>query len=660
MAINKSELMEFASITDKPAGEKVHFEARVHAVRKISSKFAFLILRQRTKTIQAILTKDVNWKDKIQIESLIEIKGTLTKPPEPIKSTTFSEIEILISDINVISKRLKPLKFNVYQSENSNTKNRIQISNHTKFLNPTIEKRTPTSQAIFKIKAGICNIYRNYLDCEGFIEVQTPKLTGIPSESGASVFKVDYFGRNAFLAQSPQLSKQMCILSDFEKIYEIGPVFRAENSNTNRHLTEFIGLDMEMVLKNNNYDEIIELIDGFFKKLFSKIYKRYRNEIDVIKKQFPHDDLQWLDKTPRISFSDAIDLLNERKSKLDDDENERLSYFDDLKTKDEILLGEIVKEKYKTDYFILDKFPSSVRPFYTMDDNNDSNFTNSFDFILRGQEILSGAQRIHDFHKLTKKMKKRGMSLFKMNEYLEGFQYAPPPHAGTGIGLERLVMQILQLNNIRFASIFHRDPSSFQNREKEMKRELRHPKADTLQMENNNTAGLPKSKKGKQNKIQTNKKSRKRDSLKKISTTLLHHNKQQKANNDHQINVNSNNNNNNNVINQNKQISLEKLIANYGDASNTSWLDDRYKVWRHDITQAAIGYVPSGKHTIVVGNPLCDKSQYSYIIDEFLNWGKKSIHDFHPIWLLVSNEVEEILKSSKKWKSLGCTAEKTS
>lgn len=424
-----------------------------------------------------------------------------------------------------------------------------------------------------------------------------PRLQGAATESGANVFKLGYFGRDSFLAQSPQLAKQMAVASDFERVYEVGAVFRAENSNTHRHLTEYTGLDIEMAIEEH-YHEALEVVDATIKSIFSGLYKRYRREIDTIKHQFPHEDLVWLEKTPVIPFADAVQFLADS-GWLDEDGNPPNPEAD-LSTRDEIRLGELIKEKYHTDYYALDKFPISARPFYTMPSPTDSRYTNSFDLFVRGQEIVSGGQRIHEAQMLEDKMRKVGIDPSSTEEYMEGFRWGAPPHAGAGIGLERLVMLILQLGNIRLASMFYRDPKSFPPKPPVEK--LPHPAADTTKPPWRQEEG----------------------------STLR--------------------------VEERKMPLLFDLIANYGDATSTSWGDERYKIWRDVCTGAAIAYVPSDSFAILPGNPLCHRSQYLRTISAFLRWLKKETK-LKPIWILCSIEVEEVLSERLGWKTLTCVAD---
>jgi aspartyl-tRNA synthetase len=193
--------------------------------------------------------------------------------------------------------------------------------------NRVLDLRTVTNQAIFRIEHGVCRLFREYLDNEGFLEIHSPKLQGAATESGASVFKVSYFKGEAFLAQSPQLAKQMAIAADFGKVYEIGPVFRAEDSNTPRHMTEFTGLDLEMAF-NEHYHEVLDLLTGLFTFIFQQLPIRYAKELALVKRQFPVPDFLVPDKMPRITFKEAIAFLREDGVKNAD--GSELSELEDL------------------------------------------------------------------------------------------------------------------------------------------------------------------------------------------------------------------------------------------------------------------------------------------------------------------------------------------
>lgn len=212
------------------------------------------------------------------------------------------------------------MTFPVLQPEGLPKYARVDIS--TRMESRVFDLRTAANQAIFRISSGVCNLFREYLNGQGFVEIHTPKLQGAATESGASVFKVDYFQRPAFLAQSPQLAKQMCIAADMPRVYEIGPVFRAENSNTHRHMTEFTGLDLEMSL-NNHYHEALYMLDGMLKAIFEGLQQKYGREIDTVRKQYESEPFKWLPETLVLRFPEAVKMLREDGQDVDDYEDFR-------------------------------------------------------------------------------------------------------------------------------------------------------------------------------------------------------------------------------------------------------------------------------------------------------------------------------------------------
>jgi aspartyl-tRNA synthetase len=599
-------------ISSSSVGQEIFFTARLHIIRRMSAKLVFLIFRQRLTTFQGVLHEKpgaksiamIQWAEHLRLGSIVRVRGIVQAPQVPVLGCTIHDVELDVEQIHLVVHREEPVPFSVYEAEIRTAEEdrvegrRSHLPDRTRLNNRILDLRTPTSQSIFRLQSALCNIFRSSLDEQGFIEIHTPKLQGSATESGASVFQVNYFGRDAFLAQSPQLAKQMAIAADFERVYEIGAVFRAENSNTHRHLTEYTGLDIEMAIEEH-YHEMLDVLDVVIKNMLKGVYGRYRREIEIVKHQFPSEDVVWLEETPIIRFSDGIKMLNE--SGWRDEDGNPLPEDDDLHTRDEIRLGELVKEKYGTDYYILDKFPVAARPFYTMPDPEDPRFTNSFDIFIRGQEIVSGGQRIHDPRMLEENMRRSGINPDMMEDYLEGFRWGAPPHAGAGVGLERLLMLLLKLGNIRLASLFHRDPKSFPPKPPALL--LRHPESSTIEP--------PWQREG-------------RGSLAKDESELQ---------------------------------PLEHLIANYGDATSTSWGDARFKIWRDMATGAAISYVPSSSnYAVIPGNPLCDPSQYNRVITQFLQWMRRETK-YKPIWLLCSPEVEIILGEKLGWRSLSCIAE---
>jgi len=324
----------------------------------------------------------------------------------------------------------------------------------TRLDNRIIDLRTSANHAIFTIQSAVCHFFRDFFFRQGFIEIHTPKICPGVSEGGADVFALKYFGKDACLAQSPQLYKQMAVESDLFRVFEIGPVFRAENSNTPRHMCEFTGMDFEMEIKEH-YHEVLAQLGDVFIHIFDGLNSRYRREIDHVRKQFPNTELRYRPKgqTLVIPFSEGMQMLEE-----DPEWTEPLDHFADLSTPMEKRLGKLVAAKYGTDFYILDKYPLAARPFYTMPDPNDIRYSNSYDVFLRGEEITSGAQRVHDPELLIERAKACDIPLEGLKSYIKSFEYGAFPHGGAGIGMERVVMLFLGVPNIRLTSMFPRTP----------------------------------------------------------------------------------------------------------------------------------------------------------------------------------------------------------
>jgi aspartyl-tRNA synthetase len=325
----------------------------------------------------------------------------------------------------------------------------IVVKMKTRLDNRVLDLRVPTTQALFRIQSGISTLFREFLLKKNFTEIHTPKLIAGASEGGANVFKLKYFDRDACLAQSPQLYKQMCIIGDMKGVFEVGAVFRAENSLTSRHLCEFTGLDFEMEIKEHFF-EVLDVVSDLFNYIFDNLNERFKDELNTINNQYPFEPIVYQKEALKLHFKDGVKLLEENGYKQ--------GLYDDLDTENEKTLGRLVKEKYNTDFYILYGYPKSARPFYTMPDPNDDNFTNSYDAFIRGEEVLSGAQRVHDYDLLMKKVVEKGINPDTLKDYINAFKLGAPPHGGVGIGLERVVKLFCGVKNIKKCVMFPRDP----------------------------------------------------------------------------------------------------------------------------------------------------------------------------------------------------------
>lgn len=339
------------------------------------------------------------------------------------------------------------------ETEDKNVKGKkkdIIVSQHTRLDHRIIDLRVPANKAMMKVQAAVSHLFREFCMGQGWTEIHTPKIIGGTSEGGAEVFRLKYFGKDACLAQSPQLYKQMCIAADFDGVYEVGPVFRAEDSNTPRHLCEFMGLDFEVPFKNH-YFEVIDIIGEMFPFIFKELANRYNTELEIVCQQYPFEPFLMNEgEAIKIEFQKGCEMLDAAGFTQDP--------HADLSTENEKELGRLVREQYQTDFYILYNYPREARPFYSMLNPHDSNYTNSYDVFMRGEEIMSGAQRVHDTEKIAERATEFGIPLDTISSYIDSFKYGCPPHAGGGVGLERVTKLFLGIHNIRKCSLFPRDP----------------------------------------------------------------------------------------------------------------------------------------------------------------------------------------------------------
>jgi len=443
----------------KLSEKTVTIRGRLHTSRA-KGKQCFFVIRQQSVTVQCLafvnetVSKQmVKFIAHISKESIVDVEAVVKKVDEKIESCSQQDVELYVKQVWVVSASDPQLPLQIEDAARKLTEEEegtfARVNQDTRLDNRVLDLRTPANQAIFRLEAGVCKLFRDTLSQWNFVEIHTPKMISAASEGGANVFKVSYFKGSAFLAQSPQLYKQMAIAADFDKVFTVGGVFRAEDSNTHRHLTEFVGLDLEMAFKFH-YHEVVDTIGNLFTSIFRGLRDNYQEEIKVVASQYPHEPFRFLDPPLRLEFPEAVEMLRDAGVEMGDE--------DDLSTPSEKLLGRLVKAKYDTDFFILDKFPLAVRPFYTMPDPNNMKYSNSYDMFMRGEEILSGAQRIHNADFLIERAKLHGVALDTIASYIDSFRYGCPPHAGGGIGMERVCMLYLGLDNIRKTSMFPRDP----------------------------------------------------------------------------------------------------------------------------------------------------------------------------------------------------------
>jgi len=423
-----------SEITPKDAGKTVFLEGWAADTRALG-KINFLVLRDISGEIQVTAIKGTasdkifNLIKEIQKESVVSVKGKVVESRQAPGGREIVPEEIIVLNP---SEAVLP----------------IDISNYSKTEMPKrldwrfLDTRRTSISPIFKIRSKIMRNIVDFFDSNKFININTPKITKLGLESGAELFQLMYFGKSAYLAQSPQLYKQMFVVGGFERVYEIGTVFRAEKSNTTRHLTEFTGIDFEMgFIKDEN--DVMDTVEKMLKYVIENVKKECENELKILKVE-----LKIPKKIPRIDIRDARKILAAKGKKLPEDE--------DLDADAEKIMGDYALEKYGEEFVFITNYPFKKRPFYHMKPDNDKKGTRSFDLLWKGVEVATGAQREHRFNILEKQAKEKGVKLDPI--YAEIFKFGCPPHGGVGFGLDRLTQRMLNLENIREALLLTRDP----------------------------------------------------------------------------------------------------------------------------------------------------------------------------------------------------------
>ncbi|KAK7200102.1 aspartyl-tRNA synthetase [Novymonas esmeraldas] len=513
-------------------GDEVTVRARVERTRG-RGRLAFLHLRQPPlESLQAVCEgKELAAVAKsISPESIVDVTGVVRRAAAPVVSTTCQHLELHVTAMEVVSHAAAPLPF-PYHDAHARLDTRL---NHR-----VIDLRTAGMVATARLVSAIGQDFRDELLARDFIEVHTPKLLGAASEGGSSVFEVDYFGRKAYLAQSPQLYKQMLVMGDAMRVFEVGPVFRAESSFTHRHLTEFVGLDGEMVIRES-HTEVLDVLEPVMCAILTRLADEQSHLIDVLSTQQQQQQQQQQPeskaetsadtcagepprhvggghalrgvscevspecmealgivvdgvaappRTPstaatpgrhvdpyharvgggssgrrvlRLTFADAARLLADEGGVDGTTGGGSAAPLDDFTLPQERRLGQLVKARYGVDVYVVDCFPAAARPFYTMPLDAAATApdapTRSYDMYLRGEEICSGAQRVHDVALLERRLAQKGVDRAAVQDYVDAFRYGAWPHGGFGLGLERIALFFLGLDDIRQVSLFPRDP----------------------------------------------------------------------------------------------------------------------------------------------------------------------------------------------------------
>ncbi len=414
-------------IGEKDYGKKISIAGWVEDIRNLGG-IAFVILRDRYGRMQITAIKKQNpdlFKELVSLsrESVIAAYGTCQENEKVMNGW-----ELLIEKMKVLAKADTPLPMGVID--------KVNVDFDTRLDNRIIDLRRDEVKAIFMIRHSFIGFASEFLRKHGFVEVHTPKISAASSEGGTEVFRIDYFGRPAYLVQSPQLYKQMLMASGLDRVYEIAWYFRAEEHDTTRHLNESTAIDIEMAFIESE-EEVMKVAEQMTDYAIQKIVDENSKELDILKVEIDLPSLPY----PRITYDEVVEILQRETD---------FKWGDDLGTDEENLLAKHIDYEL---YFIT-KFPLEIKPFYAMFDGK---YARAFDLEFKGMEIASGAQRIHDYDLLIKRMDELGMNKENFEDYLKAFRYGMPPHGGFGYGIERFLMRLLNLKNIRECILFPRD-----------------------------------------------------------------------------------------------------------------------------------------------------------------------------------------------------------
>ncbi len=416
-------------------GERVRVHGWLHARRRLGG-VTCLVIRDGWGTIQAVAETEDELAPlqaaEAGVESVIAVEGLVMRAEQAPDGIELHQLAIEV--VTPVTES-PPLTL---------SKRELKASLTTLLDEAVIANRHPTRRAVFRLQAGTMAAYRATLAARGFTEIQTPKLVASATESGANVFKLDYFGRPAYLAQSPQFYKQIMV-GVFERVFEVAPVFRAEPHDTTRHLNEYVSLDAEMGFIESHFT-VMAVLRDVIAGILDALRESYAPELKLLASSVPEVPAE----IPHIHFAEAQELIL------------RLHGADvrgepDLSPQDERWLGEWVQREHGSDFLFVTGYPMRKRPFYTHPDPARPEYSNSFDLLFRGTELVTGGQRLHRYGDYLAALGRAGLPIAPFECYLEAFRYGMPPHGGFAIGLERLLMQLLGLPSVKLAALFPRD-----------------------------------------------------------------------------------------------------------------------------------------------------------------------------------------------------------
>ncbi len=424
------------SETISKVGKEVLLKGWVQVFRD-QKNIRFIILRDISGTVQVVVSKDqgkvFSVIDNLLLESVISVKGLVKSEPQAPGG-----LEIHPNRIEILSRALPELPIPVVEKGDQETEQQKRLDWRW------LDLRKPQNVLIFKVWTVLEQAFRDFLISRGFIETHSPKTVITSTESGAELFEIKYFDQKAYLVQSPQLYKQMAMASGFEKVFEVGPVFRANPSFTSRHDTEFTMYDIEMSFISSHHD-LLKFEEKLIKYIFNKVSKKYSS---LIKNTFNAELVVPSLPFPRVSFSEAKRILK--------DQGVKSEKTDDLSSEEERALADHIYKTKNHEFVFVYDYPASGRAFYSMRSETDKSISKSFDLLYKGLEITSGAQREHKPEELEKQIKDKGFKVEPFEKYINFFKYGCPPHGGFALGPSRMIMKMLNLSNVRDITYLYR------------------------------------------------------------------------------------------------------------------------------------------------------------------------------------------------------------
>lgn len=429
-------------------GEEVLVKGWVD-VRRDQGKMIFLDFRDMTGRVQGVIlpnyTDTLEVGKKLRQEFVVAVKGKVNERPERNKKAGIlnGDIELEIVEIEILAEAA-PLPFDM-------SLDGYNLDLPTELDNRALVIRHPRVQATFKILETVIDSFREYMKQNMFFEFQAPSITPATAEGGSEVFQVNYFDKKAYLTQSPQLYKQI-VMTAFERVFSVNKVFRAEPSATTRHLTEIVSLDAEMAFIDS-WEDVKDMAEGVIRHILEQIKLKNENELKILNVELP----VMIEKTPTMSLREAHQKIFEAYGR--DNRGDK-----DLSSQDEVEICEIVKKETGSDFVFVYGYPTRQKPFYVYPNSAEPEYNEGVDLICRGRELLSGGRRINDYNQLMEHVKLWNMDPEKISMFLQAFKYGVPPEGGFAFGAERIVMQFLNLPNVRQATMFPRDMNRIDER----------------------------------------------------------------------------------------------------------------------------------------------------------------------------------------------------